>query len=284
VLSLVTGADGFAGSHLVERLVEKGYRVVALTRRTPYRNLRENSSVRFVYGDVLDYSSLEAAMFGVDYVYHLAAVSGIDESRSLKEQCWRVNTDGTLNVIQACLSQGVKRMLYCSTCHTKGYDVYAASKRAGEDLCRSFPDLDWVITRGYNHYGPRQRPEWLIPKIIIQMLSGRPVKLGNPSPTRDYTHVYDMVEGYVAAMFKGEGHKTYELGSGVERSVGSIIELIKKLTDYTGEITYSDFRSQDMDRSWCQDTETARKVLGWWAQVPFEQGIAGAIEWYREHR
>ena len=88
----------------------------------------------------------------------------------------------------------------------------------------------------------------------------------------------------LAAMLKGENGRTYEFGSGVERSVASIIEMVKSLTDYRGEITYSDFRAQDMDRSWCRDTETARVELGWSAQIPFEQGLAGTIQWYMENR
>src|SRR6059036_3485478 len=153
----VTGSDGFAGSHLVDLLLSQGLKVKALVRSTPLNNLTPHDKLEVCAGDLLDVASLLECFEGCDQVYHLGAVSGIDESRVMQEQCWNVNTLGTFNVVRACIAEDVKRLLFASTCHVKGSDIYAVSKRAGEEICSTFKTPEIVITRAYNHYGPRQR-------------------------------------------------------------------------------------------------------------------------------
>lgn len=276
--SLVTGADGFAGSHLVDYLLSQGLNVTAFVRSTPLQNLRPHARLKIAHGDLLDYNSLIQA-FDVDYVYHLAAVSGVEECRSMPEMAWKVNTEGTMNVMRACEQMKVRRVLFASTCHTKGYDIYAASKRAGEDIVSTFSQLPVVITRAYNHYGERQRPEWLVPTIINQALKSDTINLGARWTTRDFTYVGDIVKGYHAAIMLGDLHKIYELGSGVETSIDSMVSEIVKILEWKGSINWANPRSNDFDRARANTTE-AREKLGWEAKVTLEAGLRKTIAWY----
>lgn len=276
----ITGADGFAGSHLVDRLLADGKQVRAIVRSTPLKNLTPQPGLEIVQGDVLDFHSLKQAFEGIEQVYHLAAVSGVEETRLMPEQAWETNTRGTLNVLRACEASKVSKVLVTSTCHVVGSDIYAASKRATEEICATYKDrLDIVITRAYNHYGPRQRPEWLIPKIILQALGGNRIDLGNPNPRRDFTYVADIVRGYALAMEGGTG--TYTFCSGVMRSVSSVADEIIDLMDWKGEIIYGEHRSSDFTLH-ASDFERARHDLDWFPRVQFDGGLYITIGWYRD--
>lgn len=278
--AVVTGADGFAGSHLVDFLLATGQDVTAIIRSTPTKNLPRNPKLSIVQADILDLKSLERAFAGHEQVYHLAAVSGVEETRRMPEQTWTTNTLGTLNTIQACRTVGVKKMLYASTCHVQGNDIYAASKRSAEDICSAFPDLPIVITRAYNHYGERQRPEWLIPKIILQALNRNEIHLGNPNPRRDFSYVFDIVRGYYLAMLKGKG--TYELCSGVMRPVSQVVDTVVDLLDWKGKIFYEQeyFRTQDFTLH-ASTFERAYRDLNFYPTFDFRDGLRRTIEWYR---
>src|SRR5437899_6339371 len=153
--ALVTGADGFSASHLIDHLLKKGYDVVGLVRPTPLKNigyLKNNPKFKLIIGDVLDYFSVQRATKDVDYVFHGAAISGINDTRQLIERSWDVNTKGTINVLKAAVENYVKRVLYISTCHILGrqliypvteeavihpVDIYAASKASAEYIFNS---------------------------------------------------------------------------------------------------------------------------------------------------
>lgn len=278
----VTGADGFAGSHLVDYLTLEyaSETVRALVRSTPLKNLQPKSNLEIVQADLLDLKSLETAFVGCDRVFHLAAVSGIEETRRMPEQAWETNTLGTLNVIRACLANKVQKLLVTSTCHIIGKDIYAASKRAMEEIVQTYSDqLDIVLTRAYNHFGPRQRPEWLIPKIILQALNGRQINLGNPNPRRDFTYVSDIVRGYALAMEKGKG--TYTFCSGVMRSVKQVADTICNLMGFEGIVMWDTaaYRTQDFTLH-ASDFDRAKKDFGWYPKVEFEEGLRQTIAWY----
>ena len=279
---LVTGADGFAGSWLVDDLITYGYTVKALVRSSPLKNLKPRTGIEVVSGDLLDLKSLEHAMKDVDQVFHLAAVSGVEETRRMPEQAWEVNTRGTLNVLRAALANNVSKVLVTSTCHVIGSDIYAASKRATEEICSVYADkIPIVITRAYNHFGPRQRPEWLIPRIIIQALNRKDyINLGNPNPQRDFTYVSDIVDGYRLAMEKGRG--MYTFCSGVMRPVHQVVDTIIDVLNWNGIVVYdqSKYRTSDFTLH-ASDFDKARADLGWKPFVSFENGIKMTIDWYR---
>lgn len=276
---VVTGADGFAGSHLVDYLLTQGKQVRALVRSTPLKNLVRQPNLEIVQADLLDLKSLQVALADCDQVFHLAAVSGVEETRRMPEQAWETNTRGTLNVLRAALDNSVRKVLVTSTCHIVGHDIYAASKRATEEICNVYSkDLDIVITRAYNHFGPRQRPEWLIPKIILQALNGRRIELGNPNPRRDYTYVSDIVRGYALAMDEGKG--TYTLCSGVMRSVKQVADEICNLMGFQGIVMYGEYRGQDFTLH-ASDFDKARQELDWFPMITFTDGLERTIAWYR---
>src|SRR5438105_3871528 len=156
---LITGADGFMSSHLIDHLLEKGHEVVGLVRPTPLKNisyLKNNPKFKLVIGDVLDYFSVQRATKDVDYVFHGAAISGINDTRQLIERSWDVNTKGTINVLKAAIENKVKRVMYCSSCHIHGFqsiypiteeaiphpvDIYAASKASAEYICKALMNM-----------------------------------------------------------------------------------------------------------------------------------------------
>ncbi len=298
---LVTGSDGFGGSWLVENLLAHDYKVRALVRNTPVLNLPSDKNLEVVRGDVLDYPSIQKASMHVDWVMHLASMSGIEETRRNPQGAWS-DTIGTFNVINACIENRIARLMYCSTCHVYGMqtelplteesiphpnDIYSASKYSCEVLCRALmnmnPELDIVISRAFNHFGPRQRSSWLIPKIIMQVIRDGKVQLGG-NTTRDFSYVADIVNGYRLVMEKGKRGEVYQLCSWVERSVKEIVEDVLNITGKTDiPVTFATPRSADILRSYGSAVK-ARSVLGWSPRVPWSEGLRRTIKWYQERQ
>jgi nucleoside-diphosphate-sugar epimerase len=299
VKAWVSGADGFAGSWLVENLLEHDYSVIAFVRHTPVINLKEHPKLRIIIGDVLDYPSVQKSMDSSNHVFHLASISGIEETRRDPVLAWNSNTIGTLNVIQACLENYIPKMLYCSTCHVLGNqsslpiieenvpapnDIYSAAKYSSELLCKVMmnmnPRLNIIISRAFNHFGPKQRPAWLIPKIINQALRGNSIILGTGKPTRDFSYVKDIVEGYRLTIEKGRRGEVYNLCSGIERSVESIVNDIIKIMDWKGQVNYTQPREADMARSY-GNADKAKRELGWEPKTPWEDALLRTIDYYQ---
>lgn len=297
---VVTGADGYTGFHLCEALAAAGSRVRGLVRTGESKNLRDLAApVEILIGDLLDYPSLLTALKGADVVFHTAAITLIPETRATMLNTFNVNASGTLGVLMAAKENNVTRLVYTSTCHVYGcqdrlpikedqtplpVDIYSASKLAGEHLCKSFLemfDLDSVIARSFNHFGPRQREEFLIPTIITKCLRGGEVELGNPKPTRDYSHVSDIVNGYMLLAEKGRAGEVYHLASGVERTTESIANDIVRIGGFNVKLRWHpEARKVDLPRS-VGDASKARRELGWKPQVAFEEGIKRTVDYYR---
>lgn len=297
---LVTGASGFAGGHLCEALLSKGCKVRGSVPTTNYRNLPSLGNVDFKVGDMLDYHSLVEATRNIDVVFHLAAITVIPETRAKITTTMAVNSDGTLNLLLAAKENEVKKIVYVGTCHVYGkqeklpiseeniptpIDIYSASKLSAEHICQAFVemyDFDITISRAFNHYGPRQRKEFLIPTVITKLLESKTVKFGNPNPTRDYSYVDDIVNGYMLLAEYGKLGEIYNFGSGVEKSVKDIVKDITRIGGFEAEIQFdSQARRIDIPRS-VGDSSKARKDLGWIPEVPFDEGLAKTISWYRQ--
>jgi dTDP-glucose 4,6-dehydratase len=295
----VTGADGFAGSHLVENLLEAGYDVIAMVRRTPVVNLVPHRNMRIVTADVMDYPSVQKACLHSDCVFHLAAISGIEETRRNQALSFESNTIGTMNVLNACAENRVRRMLYCSTCHVYGNqkvlpltedavpnpnDIYSAGKYSGELLSRALmnmiPHLDVVVSRAFNHYGPRQREAWLLPSLITQAIRGSVIQIGASSPTRDFTYVSDVVDGYRLAVERGKRGQVYQFCSGTERSNEEVINEVVRIMDWKGEVKYSNPRSAEMMRSYGAFGKSF-SLLGWYPKVGFVDGLRTTVKWWK---
>lgn len=308
---LVTGAGGFIGSHLTERLVTLGARVRALVH---YRasgswgwldHSPSRGEIEVNAGDVRDRDSVARAMRGTEIVFHLAALIGIPYSYHAPLSYVRTNVEGTLNVLQAALDLALERVIHTSTSEVYGtaryvpidethplqaQSPYAASKIAADKLAESFFlsfGLPVVTVRPFNAFGPRQSARAVIPTIIIQCLAGNTVRLGNVHPTRDLGYVTDTVEGFVRAAVSTEAiGRTINLGSGAEINIGDLARLIGRLVSRTIAIQTEEERTRpetsEVERLQADNT-LARKLLGWEPSVALEEGLRLTIEWLQEH-
>jgi len=252
-----------------------------------------------VLGDVQDYHSLLEALKGVDIAFHLASITLIPETRAKIFNTFNTNALGTLNFLMAAKARDVSKIVYVSTCHVYGkqeslpiteacapkpIDIYSASKLAGESLALSFAEMYGMnisISRAFNHYGPYQRPDFLVPSIILRLLRNEELQMGNPLPTRDFAFVDDIVRGYALLAEKGRSSEIYHFSNGIERSVREIVETVMRISGVATEVQWNpDARRVDIPRS-VGDSSKARRELGWRPQVDFENGMEKTIAWYR---
>jgi len=310
---LVTGAGGFIGSHLVERLLELGADVRAFVRynsRNSWGWLDEvsetaKSAVEVITGDIADRERVELAMRGREVVFHLAALIGIPYSYEAPESYVRTNVTGTLNVLMAALRAGVSRVVHTSTSEVYGtaqytpvdeshplqaQSPYSATKIAGDMLAESFYrsfGLPVAVVRPFNTYGPRQSLRAVVPTIILQALAGGPVRLGSLHPTRDLTFVKDTVEGFLRV---GEhpaaiGRVT-NIGSGFEISVYDLVREIGAVLGVDLVVVQEEERirptTSEVERLLC-DNRRAIQELGWWPRYSLREGLEETIAWFRAH-
>lgn len=311
---LVTGADGFIGSHLVERLVAEGARVRAFclyTSRGSWGWLDEASpevraAVEPRLGDIRDARFVAEATEGVDVVFHLAALIAIPYSYTAPESFVDTNVRGTLNVLEASRRAAVRRVIVTSTSEVYGTPAslpiteehalnaqspYAATKVAADQLAlayhRSF-GLPAVILRPFNTYGPRQSMRAVLPTIIRQLLAGRTeVRLGRLDPRRDLTYVADTVDGFIrAATAPGIDGATIQLGTGRSESIGDLFEVACRLIGVDA-VPVEDAGRLRPDASEVlalqSDPTRARDLLGWEATTSLEDGLRQTIAWLRAH-
>jgi NAD dependent epimerase/dehydratase len=316
---LVTGADGFIGSHLTEALVRQGYQVRAFTQYNTFGSWgwldRCDPDVRGQFsvfaGDIRDPHAVHLAMTGCQAVLHLAALIAIPYSYNAPDSYVDTNVKGTLNVLQAARALGVTRLVHTSTSEVygsarfvpiteehplQGQSPYAASKIAADQLAYSFYasfGLPVVIVRPFNTYGPRQSARAVIPTLITELASGqRNVKLGAVYPTRDFSYVTDTVNGFIAALRAGrvEG-EMINLGSNFEISVGATATMIAELMGVEIDIVTDECRlrpvKSEVERL-LADTQKACALLDWQPEYKgldgFRRGLAATIAWFSDPR
>ncbi len=308
---LVTGADGFIGSHLVERLVAEGAQVRALVYYNAFGQwgwLDDSAvarDVEVVAGDITDTEFVADAMRGREVVFHLAALIAIPYSYHAPRSYLRTNAEGTLNLLQAARSLGVSRMVHTSTSEVygtaravpideshplQGQSPYAASKIAADKLAEAFHlsyGLPVVTLRPFNTFGPRQSARAVIPTIISQALRGQRVRLGNLHPTRDLTYVEDTVEGFLrAGEAEGAEGRAINLGTGREISIGGLVEMVGEILGVPVETEVEKTRlrpeGSEVERL-LSDNRLAAEVLGWRPRISLEEGLGRTIEWIRDH-
>ncbi|MBI3087433.1 MAG: SDR family NAD(P)-dependent oxidoreductase [Candidatus Omnitrophica bacterium] len=308
---LVTGAGGFIGSHLVERLVAEGYAVRAFLRYTSQRswgNLQEAgpevlSAVEPYYADIRDGDAVRRALDGVSILFHLAALMGIPYSYLHPREVVDVNVMGTLNVLQAAREAGVQRLIVTSTSEVYGtaqqvpipethplhpQSPYAASKVAADALAVSFHHaygLPVVVVRPFNAFGPRQSTRAVIPTVISQALAGETVAVGATTPRRDFTYVTDTVGAFVRAAAAPEAvGKVFNVGRGSEISVGELIALVGDCVGKPLRVTTEARRlrpeASEVQRL-CADARQAETVLGWRPSVSLAEGIRRTVDWWK---
>lgn len=308
---LVTGADGFIGSHLAERLVEEGARVRALVQYNSFGSkgwLDQSERARnmeIVAGDVRDGAQMQQLAKDMDIIFHLAALIAIPYSYRAAASYVQTNVEGTLNIVQAARDNGGIRVLHTSTSEVYGtarkvpideehplqpQSPYSASKIAADAMAMSFHlahDLPVTVVRPFNTYGPRQSARAVIPTIITQLLKGkRKIKLGSLSPTRDFNYVADTCNGFLAlAGCDAAIGQTVNIGSDTEISIGNTAKLISRLIGVEIEIETDEQRfrpvNSEVERLHC-DNSRIRGLTGFQPQTDLEQGLRQTIEWFRK--
>ena len=310
---LVTGAAGFIGSHLVERLVHEGHRVRAYVHynaRNDWGNLELAApevmrEVEVVTGDIADPFSVRNAVRGVQVVYHLSSLIAIPYSYVAPQSYVQTNVQGAINVLQAAREESVERVVHTSTseCYgtaqyvpidekhpLQGQSPYSASKIGADMLAESYWRSFGVpvsIIRPFNTFGPRQSARAVIPTIILQAIRGGPIKLGSLAPTRDMNYVDNTVDGFLAvASHPAAVGEVINVGSGREIAIGDLARLIVKLVGSRSEVVEDAQRirpaNSEVERLLCSHAK-ARELLGWSPRVGLEEGLQRSIDWFRGH-
>ena len=308
---LVTGAGGFIGSHLTERLAGLNAKVRALVHYNALGSAgwldgspcREH--VEVLAGDISDRDSVRNAMQGAEVVFHLAALIAIPYSYRAPDSYVRTNVVGTLNVLQAARELGVGRVVHTSTSEVygtarqvpieethplQGQSPYSASKIGADKMAEAYHlsfGLPVVTVRPFNTFGPRQSARAVIPTIITQALNGGVVRLGSLHPTRDLNFVSNTVDGFLlAATAPAAVGRTINLGTGREISVGDLAALIGKLMNCPIKIESEDQRirpdKSEVERLLASNA-LADSLLNWQPKVALEEGLTQTIDWLRKN-
>lgn len=307
---LVTGADGFIGSHLTELLVQAGARVRALSFYNSFNNwgwledIGCLKQVEVVCGDIRDPHFAREITHGVDTVFHLAALIAIPYSYVAPDSYVATNVTGTLNLLQAARASGLQRFVHTSTSEVYGtarsvpideghplqaQSPYSATKIAADALAYSYFsafDLPVTIVRPFNTYGPRQSARAVIPTIMTQILSGRQsIRLGSLHPTRDFNFVEDTCRGFLQLAECDEAiGETVNIGSNREISIGDLVGVIQAALGSTVTVETDDQRlrpeKSEVERLWCDNTRI-RNLTGFEPKVPLREGLERTAEWLR---
>ena len=315
---LVTGSEGFIGSHLVEKLVKLGHKVKALVLYNSFNDIgwlsdldkKVQKEIEICFGDIRDLSYMRKIVKNNDTIFHLAALIGIPYSYHSPKSYVDTNILGTLNILEAAKELRIPRMIHTSTSEVYGtarkipiseqhplnaQSPYSASKIAADQLVKSYY-LSYktpVITiRPFNTYGPRQSLRAIIPTIICQILMGsKKIKLGTITTTRDFSYITDTVSGFISTLNKNDKviGETINIGSGKEVSIKDIISLITKITGKNPEIEFESKRKRPFKSEvlrLCSSIKKAEKVLGWKPKMNNKKGLIlglkKTIDWYNK--
>lgn len=307
---LVTGSEGFIGSHLTEKLLGLGATVRAFVLYNFkgdlgwISHLKEKAEVFF--GDIRDYDAVEDSMKNIDVVFHLAASISVAYSILHPREVVETNVLGALNMLTAARKMNVGRIVHTSTSEVFGtpeytpidekhprnpQSPYAASKDAADKLCKAFYcsyDLPLVIIRPFNTFGPRQSPRAIIPSIILQLLKGDILRVGNLDPTRDFSYVEDTASAFLLAGLADVVGEEINLGTGREISIGNLVKLIAKLMQkekYSIKKDSGRTRSSHAEvKRLIADNAKADRLLKWRPEYSLEDGLERTIDWFRNNR
>lgn len=308
---LVTGADGFIGSHLAEQLVAAGARVRVLSQYNSFNDwgwleqVECLKQIEVVTGDIRDAHLCDDLTRGVDIVFHLAALIPIPYSYRAPDSFVDTNVKGTLYLCQAARRNGVKRFIQTSTSEVYGtaqyvpidekhplqpQSPYSATKIASDCIALSFQysfDVPVVVARPFNTYGPRQSARAVIPSIIIQIAEGKTtISLGNLTATRDFTYVEDTCRGFLAiAEMKGGEGEVFHIGSNHEIAVGDLVKLIGDIMGTSIQVISDQERfrpeKSEVQRLKC-DNSKLRKASAFVPRIPLREGLERTVRWFRQ--
>ena len=307
---LVTGADGFIGSHLTELLLEEGYHVRALAQYNSFNNWgwleqARHPNLEVVCGDVRDPDFCRHIVRGTDTVFHLAALIAIPYSYIAPDSYVDTNIKGTLNMLQAARDLGIEKILVTSTSEVYGTAMYvpidekhprqpqspySATKIGADAIAKSFYnafELPVTIVRPFNTYGPRQSARAIIPTVISQIASGaEEIKIGDLSPTRDFNYVRDTCRGFLAiARADGTAGEEINIATGTEVSMKETMETIARLMGADIRWTVDPARlrpSKSEVRRLLGDASKLRALTGWTPETSLEEGLRHTIGWFTD--
>ena len=313
---LVTGADGFIGSHLVEHLTSLGCNVKAMCIYNSFNSwgwldtldVNITNNIDITLGDIRDIKSVNNACKNIDYVFHLASLIAIPHSYNSPYSYLQTNALGAMNIMESCLANNVERVIHTSTSEVYGNlkkmpikeddlifakSPYSATKIAADQIAYSYYssfDVPVSIVRPFNTYGPRQSNRAIIPTIITQALTNnKSIKLGALYPTRDFSYIKDTVRGFIlAAKSKKSIGETINIGSGYEISIGDLYDIICKLTNVELKVKKDSTRIRPKKGEVFRlkaDNKKAKKLLGWTPQYANRQGLIRGlretIDWFK---
>lgn len=310
---LVTGGAGFIGSHLIERLISEGHKVICFDDfsglETSYdfkwKNIKnvidDKSRFRLVQGDVREkgYSEIPFEQEKLDAVIHLAAKTGVRPSVQDPVLHCKVNVVGTVNVLQLCVKYGIKNLVFASSSSIYGSNSkipfseddkadsplspYAATKKAGENMCYVYHKiygLNVTCLRPFTVYGPRQRKEMAISSFTKKIINGSKITIfGDGSNSRDYTYVDDVVDGFIKSLYTNKGYRIYNVGCGNPVSLNDLILLIEFRLGRKAEIDYGSMQPGEVNHTYA-DISKAREHLGYSPKIGIEEGLRRYIDWY----
>lgn len=310
---LVTGAGGFIGSHLVERLVKDGASVKALVHynsRNDYGLIHQldkeiRDSIEIIFSDITDNISVFKSMKGIDVVFHLAALIGIPYSYYSPNSYVETNIRGTLNILNSARELETSKVVHTSTSEVYGTALYApidekhplqgqspysATKIGADKLAESYYlsfGLPVATIRPFNTFGPRQSLRAVIPTIITQALKGDVVNLGNLDTVRDFNYVKDTVSGFITiAQNEVSNGKVINIGSGKAVTIGNVVELVSKILEKPLNVNVQDERlrpdKSEVYKLLC-DNKLANDLLGWKPDYTFEDGLNETVEWFKSN-
>ena len=297
---LVTGGAGFIGSHLVDKLISRGYSVVVLDnfhsgKIESFREILGRASFEVIEGDIRDRKAVREAMDGVDAVVHLAALIDVEESVNNPLETRDVNVNGTLNVLNEAVRSGVRKLLFASSTAVYGegnplpleeehslnpISPYAASKVSAEYYCKAFNNcygLSTVVLRFFNVYGPGQKHSsysGVITKFLQNALRDEPlVVYGDGKQTRDFIHIDDVVDATVLALEKANSKgETFNVCTGKPTSVNGLVEIVKEIIEKDLKVSYDKPRKGDIKNNY-GDPSKAEKILGFKAETSLREGL-----------
>ena len=310
---LVTGADGFIGSHLTESLLAEGYDVRALSQYNSFNywgwleDIQQTANLEIVCGDVRDQAYCREICKGIDVIFHLAALIAIPYSYIAPQSFIDTNIKGTLNICQAAKDCNIKRILITSTSEVYGtaqyvpiderhplqpQSPYSASKIRADAIAMSFYNayqLPVTIVRPFNTYGPRQSARAVIPTIITQIASGnKEIKIGDTTPTRDFNYMKDICNGFIllAKCDKAIG-ETVNIGSNDEISIKELFALIKDIMHSDANLMVDEQRLRpehsEVFRLRCDNTKI-KELTGYKPQYSLREGLEKTVEWFTDPR
>ncbi|KAF5423995.1 MAG: UDP-glucose 4-epimerase [Candidatus Methanocomedens sp.] len=304
---LVTGGAGFIGSHLCERLLEKG-EVVCLDNFDPYYSpqakrkniepLIKHPDFELVEGNILDRELLSRLFADVDYVFHNAAQAGVRASVENPLKTHEVNATGTLNLLEAAADSGVRKVINASSSSVYGkvsylpfdedhpnvpVSPYGASKLVAEHYCRVFSELhglETVSLRYFTVFGPRMRPDLAINIFTGKALNNEPIEVfGDGEKTRDFTFIDNIIDANLRVIERGSG--VYNIGGGERISINELAKRIVAIVGSESKIIYSDSVKGDAEHTW-SDVSKARRDIGYEPGIGLDQGLERYVEWYIE--